>query len=256
MTGTKPAAKKSATWVVWLAVGLVLLGVVVAGVLNSGGDNAVPAPATDERADTVAILRDSSAAQGICYGWLLTDYWEYGDDAISAGSNLGDGVRVAENPSCPRWVQVMASIRYVSESSESNDTARVEVTGSPDIDPADLYRMQAGLARFGLTDDVFVDDPGWAVTRAAVMLPLLAVEAGLARPATAAAPPPGASRPSPLPDAGSDLWRDRRGWLLAAAGILLFGALLIGVGVRQRPGVVPAQRAGADPVVARTRGQV
>ncbi|NES14468.1 MULTISPECIES: hypothetical protein [Micromonospora] len=257
MTGTKPPAKqkKAATWVFWLTIGLVLLGCVLAGVLNSDGENAVPAPATDERADTVAILRDSSAAQGICYGWLLTDYWEYGDDAISAGSNLGDGVRVAENPSCPRWVQVTAAIRYVPESSESNDTARVEVTGSPDIGPADLSRMRAGLTRFGLTDDVFIDDPGWAVTRAAVMLPLLAAEAGLAEPVTAT-PTAGAADPSPLPDAGNDLWRDRWGWLLAAAGILLFAALLITVGVRQRRrqlrGRVPAQRAGAG-ADARTR---
>ncbi|MFG2056501.1 hypothetical protein ACGFI9_21005 [Micromonospora sp. NPDC048930] len=278
MAAAKPPATKhkAAIWVFWLTTGLVVLGCVIAGVLNNDGSTDVPAPAADERADTVAILRSSTASQGLCYGWVLKDYWSYGDDVISAGSNLGDGVRVEENPSCPRWVQVTATIRYVSESSESNDTAQVEVTGSPDIDSAALVRMRSGLDRLGLTDEVFIDDPGWAATRAAVMLPLLAVEAELVE-AVVATPAPGPASPSPLPDAGSDLLRDRWGTLLAAVGLLLFAALLIGVGVasrrratapgrgavpdapsrsgRKRPGVVPAQRAGADPEAPRTREQ-
>lgn len=257
MAAAKPSATKhkAVIWLFWLATGLVVLGCVIASVLNNDGRTDVPVPASDERADTVAILQNSTASQGVCYGWVLKDYWEYGDDVISAGSNVGDGVRVEENPSCPRWVQVTATIRYVSESSESNDTAQVEVTGSPDIDSADLWQMQSGLARLGLTDEVFIDDPGWAVTRAAVMLPLLAVEAELVE-AVVATPAPGAASPSPLPDAGNDLLRDRWGWLLAAVGLLLCAALLIGVGVarrrRERRGVVPAQRARSG-AAARTR---
>lgn len=265
------AAKRKAAWVASLAVGLVFAGCVVAGVLNDGGDRTVPAPATDERTDSVAILQRTSAEQGLCYGWALVDYYDYGGAPRNVGSNLGDGIAVEENPACPRWLQVTANIGYVPESSERNDFARIEVTGSPEIDLADLGQVERGLARLGLTEDAFVDDPGWAVTRAAVMLPLLAVEAGLAEPADA--PLPAAGSPSPLPDAGSDYLRDRWGWLLATVGLFLLAALFITVGVVQRRratgggapsdaaprnghgrrGAGPAQRPGAAAVAARTQ---
>lgn len=245
MTAGKRAARKKTAWVAWLAVGLVVAGCVAVGVLHTDGDTTVPAPAADERADTVAILQRTSAEQGLCYGWALVDYYDYGAAPRNVGSNLGDGVAVEENPGCPRWVRVTANIGYVSESSESNDFARIEVTGgSPDIDSADLWQIESGLGRLGLTEDVFVDDPGWAVTRAAVMLPLLAVEAGLAEPADT--PVPAAAGTSPLPDAGSDYLRDRWGWLLATVGLLLLAALFVTVGVVQRRRTAPGRGAAAD----------
>lgn len=263
MAPGKPAAKNRAgAWAVWLTIGLVVAACVAAGVRNNDGHATVAAPTAGERADSVAILQRTSAEQGLCYGWELVDFYDY-DVPLSVGSNLGDGVAVEENPGCPRWVQVGANVGYVPESSESNDFARIQVTGSPDIDSADLRRVERGLERLGLTEDVFVDDPGWAVTRAAVMLPLLAVEAGLAEPADT--PVPAAASPSPLPDAGSDYLRDRWGWLLATVGLLLLAALFVTVGVVQRrrttdPGrgaapeapAVPAQRAGAG-AAGRTR---
>ncbi|MGY0006315.1 hypothetical protein [Micromonospora sp. I033] len=261
--GTKPEPKKgNRAALVWIVVLLVVCcgGLVVypswGTVFGDDGSDKVPPPTAQERGDTVPILAQASTSQSVCYGWVLEDYWAYGDDVVSAGSNLGDGVRVEANPSCPRWVQVTATIRYVSESSESNDTAQVDVTGSPDIDSADLSRIESGLDRLGLTDEVFVDDPGWAVTRAAVMLPLLAAEAKVVQP-VAATPTPGAASPSPLPDAGSDLLRDRWGILLATVGLLLLAALFVTVGIvqrrRERRVVVPAQRAGAETAESRTR---
>ncbi|MEW2326606.1 hypothetical protein AB0880_02180 [Micromonospora chersina] len=260
--GAKPEPRKTSTAaLVWIVVLLVVCcgGLVVypswGMVFGADGSDKVPAPTAQERGDTVPILAQSTAGQGVCYGWVLKDYWEYGDEVVSAGSNLGDGVRVEGNAACTRWMQVTAVIRYVSESSESNDTAQVEVTGSPDIDSDDLWRMRSGLERLGLTDKVFIDDPGWAITRAAVMLPLLAAEAEIVPPA-AATPTPGAASPSPLPDAGSDLLRDRWGYLLATVGLLLLAALFVTVGVvqrrRQRRVAVPAQRAGAG-AAGRTR---
>jgi hypothetical protein len=254
MTAGKRAAGRKTAWVAWLAVALVVAGCVVVGVLRADGDTTVPAPAADERADSVAILQRSSAEQGLCYGWELVDHYDHGATPRNVGSNLGDGVAVEENAACPRWVQVTANIGYVSESSESNDFARIAVTGSPDLDSADLSRIESGLGRLGLTEDVFVDDPGWAVTRAAVMLPLLAVEAGLAEPADT--PVPAAAGPSPLPDAGSDYLRDRWGWLLATVGLLLLAALFVTVGVVQRRRqlrvAAPAQRTGVG-AAGRTR---
>ncbi|MGC5017403.1 hypothetical protein [Micromonospora sp. DT47] len=242
--GGRKKSSKVVAWVTWLSIGLVVVGCVVAGLLNGSESTDVPAPAVEERTDTVPILERAEASQGICYGWRLDD----GLDVVSVGSNLGDGVSVEDAPGCPRWVQVVAAVTYTSENSESEDSAYVRITGSDDISGSDLHAIEDGLKRFGLPEDAFVDDPGWAVTRAAVMLPLLAVEAGLAEPAPT--PTAAAVSPSPLPDAGSDLWRDRWGYLFAAAGLLLLCALLVTVGVVQRRRQLrpagPAQRPGAE----------
>jgi hypothetical protein len=249
MAGPKPArsaqqksSSKAGVWVV--VVSLVSVGVcVAAGIVNDDGGTAVLPPTAQERGDTVPILQRSTASQGICYGWKLQDF---GYDEISVGSNLGDGVPVEGDPDCPRWIQVDADVYYAPESSESNDSANINVTGSADIPRTTLWEIDNGLQRLGLTNDVFVDDPGWAVTRAAVMLPLLAAEAGLAEPA---ATPPPAAAPSPLPGAGSDLWRDRWVHVLAAAGLLLVTGLLVTVGLVQRRRqrrAAPAAGAGVD----------
>ncbi|WP_229398951.1 hypothetical protein [Micromonospora okii] len=244
----RPAAKASSSKAGGLIVGLVVVAVVGLcvgfGIVTNDSDTTVPAPAADERAATVPILAQAAASQGICYGWRLENR---SGSVVNLGSNLGDGVPAAENPSCPRWVEVAATVRYTSESSESQDYAYVEVNGSSDIDLADLYAIENGLGRFGLDSDAFVDEPGWAVCRAAVSLPLLAAEAGLVEPAAARTGAPVATV-GPLPDAGSDLWRDRWGFLLATAGLLLVAALLVTVGFvqrgrqRSRPQTGPAGR--------------
>ncbi|HEY0697991.1 MAG TPA: hypothetical protein VGD43_09290, partial [Micromonospora sp.] len=94
-------------------------------------------------------------------------------------------------------------------------------------------------------------DPGWAVTRAAVFLPLIAAENGAAKPAPAVTATPTAT-PTPLPAAGGDFWRDRWGFLVGGAVTLLIAALLLAIGIferrhHRRPAPVPAgrQRPGA-----------
>jgi hypothetical protein len=253
----QPPAKKG-TWQVWLVIAVLVAPCVVIGIVNGSDSTDVPAPAADERADTVPLLKAAADSQGVCYGWRLYDY----STQIDAGSNLGDRVAVRDDERCPRWLEVSAVVRYTSSSSESSDSATVSVGGSADIDPADLWTVVRGLDRFGLDSDAFVDDPGWAITRAATVLPLLAAEAGLAEPvdpptagpAAPAADP--AAAPSPLPAAGNDLWRDRWRYLLTGVGMLLLAALFVTVGVvkrrRQLRGVVPAQRAGAE-AAGRTR---
>lgn len=249
-TGKQPA-KGGRAAMIWIVVLTVLCcgGVIVYPSWGSvfGGDDStrVPPPTAQERDDTVGILSRTSADQGVCYGWELTDYFDDGDP-VSVGSNLGDGVSVEDNPACPRWVRVSARILYPSESSDSDDNAYVDVEGSSDFSSTELIRIGNGLGRLGVTEDAFVDDPGWAITRAAVMLPLLAVEAGVVEPA--AAPTPAAASPSPLPDPGEDLWRDRWGWLVGAAGLLLVTVLFVTIGLVQRrrqrgpAATVPAQR--------------
>ncbi|MFE9694172.1 hypothetical protein [Micromonospora sp. NPDC005806] len=254
--GKRPTAAKGKSnalkaGLVWAFV-LGVAGLCVVGIVSGDSDDlTVPAPAADERADTVPILQAAFTSQGICYGWRLTD----GYDVVNVGSNLGDGTAAAGAPGCPRWIELTANITYTAESSEANDSASIRVQGSDDLDVADLYAIENGLDRFGLDEDAFIDDPGWAATRAATTLPLLAAEAGLAAPAATPSAGPSAAA-SPLPDAGGDFWRDRWGWLLATVGFFLLAALLITVGVVQRRRQlrvrVPAQRAGAE-AAGRTR---
>ncbi|WFE33056.1 hypothetical protein [Micromonospora sp. WMMD975] len=247
----KAKNKRGTTVLVWVIVSLAIGVPCVIGIINGGESTDVPTPTTEQRTATVPLLAAATAGQGICYGWVLHDY----STEISVGSNLGEQVPVRDDPRCPRWIEVSAVVRYTSSSSESRDSASIGVDGSTDVEPADLYPIASGLSRFGLNEDAFVDEPGWAITRAATVLPLLAAEAGLADPVpTGTATPTGTA--APLPDAGNDLLRDRWGWLVAAAVLLLVAALFIAVGVRQRNrqlrGGGPAKRAGAG-AAGRTR---
>lgn len=227
----------------WLKGSAVVLGCLLAlgacVATSFGGDNSttVPTPTATERTDTVAVLERASASQGICYGWQLHDS---NGRVVNVGSNLGDGVPVEFDPvRCARFIEVIADVTYTSSSSELNDSARVRVTSSADLTASGFV---AGLERLGVDNDAFIDEPGWSICRAAVFLPLLAAEAdlvppmpaGTADPAGNAAPPATGSTPAALPDAGSDIWRDRWPYLLGAAALLLVTVLMVAIGWFER----------------------
>ncbi|XTZ13571.1 hypothetical protein ACQSSU_18775 [Micromonospora echinospora] len=231
MAAPTPAKKGNSTaavvWIVVITV-VVVAACAIPAILRQGSTDVVPPPTATERTETVALLQRSAEAQDVCYGWVL----EEGSRTISVGSNLGEGTPV-DDPRCPRWVRVVANVNWTPESSESDDYAFIDVEGSGDFDRTDLFLVETGLARFGLDDKAFIDDPGWATTRAAVTLPLLLAERGLTDPAPVATAVPDAA-PSPLPDTSFDLWRDRWGYFAAVAGLLLITALLFTVGFVQR----------------------
>ncbi|HEX5598262.1 MAG TPA: hypothetical protein VFX61_19940 [Micromonosporaceae bacterium] len=239
---------------VGLFVGLAVVACMVpVGVFSlDSDDTTVPAPETTQSADTVEILRKAAEAQGVCYGWQLHD----SSAMVSTGSNLGDGRSVTDEPTnCPRWVEVSANIVYTSAESEIDDYATFRVMGSAEVTGVTSIALEGGLRRLGIDESAFVEDPGWAVTRAAVLLPLLMAEQGEAPVVPASTDSP-AAEPSPLPAAGSDMWRDRSGYLLAGAAMLLLTALLAGIGgwqwqrERQRSALAPAPRKTRS----RTRG--
>ncbi|MFI6821229.1 hypothetical protein ACIBJE_09760 [Micromonospora sp. NPDC050187] len=231
MSRPKPAKKGSSTaaavWTVVVTV-VVVAACVLPAVLNRGSSDVVPPPTATERDDTVAVLKRATEAQDICYGWVLEEL----SRTVSVGSNLGVDTPV-DDPRCLRWVQVVADVYWPSDSSESNDSATIYLESSSDFDRTDLILLQRGLERFGLDDKAFIDEPGWATTRAAVVLPLLLAERGLADPAPVTTAAPDAAAPS-LPDTSSDIWRDRWGYFAAVAGLLLITALLFTVGFVQR----------------------
>ncbi|MFC7546336.1 hypothetical protein [Plantactinospora sp. GCM10030261] len=210
---------------------LVMVGTATAvfGFAGPARAEPVPPPTLPERTDTVAVLDRSAQSQNICFGWRLAD--RYRDREVSVGSNLGDGVPVDSDPQrCPRWIEVAGTVVYTSESSESEDYASLSVESSAGLD---AFGMEADLGRFGLDEKAFVDDPGWAICRAATILPLLAVERELASPAPVITAEPAAAV-TPLADAGSDMWRDRWGYFAGALGLLLVTGLLVAIGLVQR----------------------
>lgn len=249
----KPVGKGGCVLVVIFMVVMVAVLCAATGLSGDGEITTVSPPAATDRNDTVADLRDAAERQSICYGWRLQ---QEDGDVVSVGSNLGDGVSAADDPRCPRWLQVTATVVYTAESSESEDSAVVTVKGSPGFDD-DARDLTAGLSRFGLTEAAFVEEPGWAVTRAAVSLPLLVVETGAASPEPMVTTAP-TEVPTPLPAAGSDLWRDRSGWLIGAAGLLLIAVLLVVVGLvqRRRGGAAVANGRGAGVTSRRKPGRV
>ncbi|MGC4894430.1 hypothetical protein [Micromonospora sp. DT31] len=240
---TPPRTSKLAEVVSWTAVvgclvGPCVIGCVI-GTLDRDSDTSVPAPAVDERSGAVPILRAAADSQGICYGWELLNR----SDQVSVGSNVGDGTPVADASGCTRWIQVSAEIRYTGSSSQVEDSVIVRVGGSDDIEAVDLTAIETGLGRFGLDAGAFLGDPGWAVTRAATILPLLAAERGLAEPAVAPTAGPSTAA-APLSDAGNDFWRDRWRYVLGSAGLFLLAALFVTVGVRQRRSAVARPGSG------------
>jgi hypothetical protein len=227
--------KSSRGGVVLGAVAAVLVISIVIGFLFDSDDSTAPGPTATEVADTVAVLAKAAEAQDICYGWRL----HVGTTVVSVGSNLGDGLAVDEDPArCPRWANVIAQVVWTPESSELEDFATIRVVSTEK--GVDLLADR--LARFGLDEAAFIDEPGWATMRAAVVLPLLMAEADLAPPAPVSTASPTAA-PPPLPDAGSDLWRDRWGYFVAAAVLLLVAGLFVLAGWRRRRSSIRMTRA-------------
>lgn len=211
-----------------IAAGLTVL--IIAGIVTNDEDGStrVPAPTGEMRVETATQLARATAVQGVCYGWWLSDGSTGAD--ISRGSNLGPLVPVSDDlASCPKWVEVRATVRYTDPSSESEDWASVELAASIGISAPPASRL-AGL---GFDQAAFVDDPAWAICEAALALPLLMAETGRATPAplpTAGTTP----QTDAMPAAGSDFWRDRRWHVLAAGLILVAGALMLAIGWFER----------------------
>jgi len=234
MAGARGVARTLKLLGVLLVVGA---GTAACIVFSSGdGSAVVSAPSAADRQEVVAQLARATTAQAVCYGWQLTDGT---GRTVSRGSNLGDTVPVDSDPgSCVKWVEVRAQVTYPPDSSEAEDQATVTVVGSPSLrlDPGVVNR----LARLGLAPAAFVDDPGWAICRAVLALPLLVAEAGSAEPAPTPSGAP-TSTPQALADPGSDFWRDRLLFILVAGGVALGGLLMLLIGIFERR----AQRSAA-----------
>lgn len=185
--------------------------------------------------ELAAVLAEAYTDQDVCYGWHVTvnDVASVSD---SVGSNFGAGTPVTSG-TCQTTVEFTATITYTSESSEAEDSASYDVSSQP----AGVTRMD--LDALGIDfDDLTGEDPDVVVGKAVTALPLLAADADLATPISAAPETGTAPADAQLTDdPGSDWWRDRGGmviWaliLMAASGVLVWAVLRTN---RRRPATV------------------
>jgi hypothetical protein len=220
-TGSSPSVSVAIWSSAVLAV--IILGVSLVSALSGDDDSTiVPGPTAEAGAGTVELLARAHAAHRICYGWQLTSW---GSSVVSAGSNRGVDAPLSDDGTfgCPRWIRVDGDVRYTSVDSETEDSAVLSVSSSPELSTAGFLTR---LADFGIDSAVLVDDPAWAITRAAVLLPLLTVESGQAEAVPAATEAAAGVTPPPLPDAGSDMWRARWGYLVTGGVLLLVAVVL------------------------------
>lgn len=216
----------------WIGRGVVVvLGIVAMAILCADlfgyTSYDVTAPEQVDRQAAVTELARAAAVHGICYGWRLDD----GRRRISEGSNLGDGVAVdVDSSACPRWVELVVTVKYTRETSDLPDSAKVRVVGSASL--SGMLPTEAGLGRLGLTSKRFEDDPADSILRGAMALPLLLAERGAVGPvpfASGTAEDTTATA-APLPAASNDFWRDRLPMLLWAIGLLLLASIVAGSG--------------------------
>lgn len=186
----------------------------------AAAENPVLDPEDD--AELVEALAEATAVHDVCYGYVLQV--SDNDTGIYEGTYVVTNAGVGAQPSaadCPRGsVLLYADLRYVSELSESQDSARWQVSsslGGPVT--SDLQRQ--GLSAGDLTDD------GTAPTtlrNAVLALPALtAAQNGLPplmiQPNTAGLPADARATDSP----GSDWVRQSTGLLVLCALLLLAG---------------------------------
>lgn len=212
---------------------LAILATVLAGCATDNS-TVVPAPTTEQAAETARVLAAATAVQGMCYGWHLRSGSGAAAPSVSRGSGLGPSVPVdSDEKACPEWVEVVANVTYTSATSEADDSAFLSVkTNSTRVTNGDLQRR---LEVIGFTSKAFVDDPSFTLMHAALSLPLVTTEAGAATPLPAAVPAAVPTTPvQALPSAGNDFLRNRWGFLVAAGVLILVGLGAVGFGAWER----------------------
>ncbi len=202
--------------------------VLVASALARAAPSIAPAALLEpaDAGELAQTLADATEAQDVCYGWYADV-----DGAPETGSSFGPDVDVLSRP-CERWVRLVATIDYVPEYAEGEDSARVDVSSSFPNGPtardlADLGLTSAGL--LGENDDV-------TLMGMVEALPLLTAD----RAGVPYVPAPETTTPVPAQDvptgapATSDWLRTRWELLVACAGAIVLGGLLVVRGLAAR----------------------
>ncbi|GAA4414206.1 hypothetical protein ACFQV2_02120 [Actinokineospora soli] len=230
--GEQKKPGKGCGCLVWVVILLMIgLGVVLGGAEegwfdSSDNDTTIAAPSGQEAADLVNRLAEAEKAHGICYGWSLRDG---SNTVVTEGSSRGTGVLAS---SCARWVSLDIIVDYAPATSESEDSATIDVSKSDDLVGKIPYSTD--LEYMGVTREAAINDPTATIGLGALALPLLMAEQGvvealpLADPADE--PATAISRP------GSDFVGNYSGALIALGiiGGIAVLSLIIGLIVRKR----------------------
>jgi hypothetical protein len=194
---------------------------------------AVPILDPTDATELAQALAEATEEQDVCYGWKVT-VTDYGGsaDGIDQGSSLGVGPTDIQTQ-CTRYVIFEARLYYTSASSESEDSASFTVRSNIPGAPTERDLSSAGISEAGLLGGN--DDE--VVANAALLLPGLMAERGLADPITLEANTqalPSGDRATGTP--GSD-WLRKYGAPLALAGVTLLGGLgwAAWILIRERP---------------------
>lgn len=176
--------------------------------------------ALEDAQELANTLADAQAEQDVCYGWWISNDFDFSADMGSSSGGPGaiPTGRLGTPPApgnCERYVLLTGSIHYACESCEDSDSADVEIESNLVPAPTTKDLEDLGLGAGGLTGD---NDDVTLINMVGA-LPLLAAQSG-AVPALAAEIPasvPAADVPTNAP--GSDFLREA--WLKLIVFLLL-----------------------------------
>ena len=206
-----------------------------------------------DRVELAQSLADATSETGVCFGYELRvsgSGTTGGDESLSSG---GPNVAVDEMPaaSCPRGrLRLEVSLRYTSESSESEDSASYYVIASG-LDGAQRAGSTAALKDLTGVDDgaLLGDQDDLALRNLTAALPLLLGDAAPAEEAQPAAAAPNGDRLTGSP--GGDWMREKGVTVVVAAVILVIAVLVAWAGWRARrhygDGASPRQKTPKTP---------
>ena len=189
-----------------------------------------------DRAELASALADDREAQDVCYGWrIVVRDASGGPSYVDEGSNAGP-YRDVSAARCPRWLRLAVFVDYTSESSESEDSARVVVESSLPRPPTSDDLVAAGVTGSRLKGD----DGDQALIDAMDALPLLVARNGNAPyvPFEQARDVPAQDRPAG--DPGDDWLRATRGTLFLFGFVIVAGVALVVAALYKRATLDPS----------------
>ena len=224
MTGAAPFSRtgRRPRWAAVLAASACTAAALLGGALPAG---AVPVLEAADATELAQSLAEAMEDQDVCYGWDVTVYdYGGGGDGVDRGSSLGVGTTADGNEganACRRWVIFEATLTYTSAASEAEDSASFSVYSNVPGAPT-----SADLRANGITESALLgENDDLAVANAALLLPALMAEKGLAEPIALEANTqalPAGDRATGTP--GSD-WLRKYGAAVAVAALTFAGGL-------------------------------
>ena len=158
----------------------------------------------EDAAEAANVLAEAQEEQDVCYGWQISNDFDYAPDI---GSSVGGPDRPLDLAQCQRYVLLTGNIHYACSSCEDSDSASVDVQSNLPSPPT-----KQGLADLGLDEgDLTGDNDDVTLVNMIEALPLLAAQSGAAPPVPVETPASVPAADTPTNKPGSDFMRES--WL-------------------------------------------